>query len=106
MYPLRMYDALAADYPGLEHFLGERFRDFVVAYTAAHPSKGYTLNRLGDRVPAFLAQQRRFSPRSFLVDLARLELALTEAFDEREAPPLDVSAFEAIPQSKLGEELA
>lgn len=101
MYPLRMYDALAADYPGLEHFLGRRFSDFVVAYTAAHPSKGYTLNRLGDRVPAFLAKQRRFSPRPFLVDLARLELALTEAFDEREAPPLDVSAFEAIPQSRL-----
>lgn len=101
MYPLRMYDALAADYPGLEHFLGERFSAFVVAYTAAHPSKGYTLNRLGDRVPAFLAKQRRFSPRLFLVDLARLELALTEAFDEREAAPLDVSAFEAIPQSKL-----
>jgi hypothetical protein len=101
MYPLRMYDALAADYPGLEHFLGERFREFVVAYTAAHPSRGYTLNRLGDRVPAFLAKQRRFSPRPFLVDLGRLELALTEAFDEREAPPLDVSAFEAIPQPKL-----
>lgn len=101
MYPLRMYDALAADYPGLEHFLGERFSDFVVAYTAAHPSKGYTLNRLGDSVPAFLAKQRRFGPRPFLVDLARLELAMTQAFDEREAPPLDVSAFEAIPQSKL-----
>jgi Putative DNA-binding domain len=101
MYPLRMYDALAADYPGLEHFLGERFRDFVVAYTAAYPSRGYTLNRLGDKVPSFLANQRRFFPRPFLVDLARLELALTEAFDEREAQPLDAPAFEAIPQSKL-----
>ena len=105
MYPLRMYDALAADYPGLEHFLGERFRDFVVAYTTAHPSRGYTLNRLGDRVPAFLAKQRRFSPRPFLVDLARLELALTEAFDEGEAPPIDGSAFGAIPQSKLAKTL-
>jgi len=28
MYPLRMRDALASDYPGLEHFLGERFPDW------------------------------------------------------------------------------
>ncbi len=102
MYPLRMYDALAADYPGLEHFLGDRFRDFVVAYTTAHPSRGYTLNRLGDHVPAFLARQRRFTPRAFLVDLARLELALTQAFDERESATLKAETFEAIPEARLG----
>ena len=101
MYPLRMHDALAADYPGLEHFLGERFHSFVVAYTAAHPSKGYTLNRLGDHVPGFLARQRRFAPRPFLVDLARLELALTEGFDERELAPIDAAAIESIPQARL-----
>ncbi len=101
MFPLRMYDALAADYPGLEHFLGGRFLEFAVAYTTAHPSKGYTLNRLGDHVPAFLSKQRRFSPRSFLVNLARLELALTEAFDERELPPLDARAIAAIPEARL-----
>jgi len=101
MYPLRMYDALAVDYPGLEHFLGERFREFVAAYTTAHPSKGYTLNRLGDHVPAFLKRQRRFSPRPFLVDLARLELALTQSFDESEADPLPAADFEAIPPGRL-----
>lgn len=101
MYPLRMYDALAADYPGLEHFLGGRFSDFVAAYTSAHPSMGYTLNRLGDHVPAFLARQRRFTPRPFLVDLARLELALTQAFDERESPVLKAEAFEGLSDERL-----
>lgn len=101
MYPLRMRDALAADYPGLEHFLGERFQEFVAGYTAAHPSRGYTLNRLGDHVPAFLGRQRRFTPRGFLVDLARLELALTEAFDEREAPALDAAVIAAIPEARI-----
>ncbi len=101
MYPLRMRDALTADYPGLEHFLGHRFEDFVAAYTEAHPSRGYTLNRLGDQVPAFLARQRRFTPRPFLVDLARLELALTEAFDERESPLLAAAEFEAITPKRL-----
>ncbi|MBP6703703.1 MAG: putative DNA-binding domain-containing protein [Vicinamibacteria bacterium] len=101
MYPLRMRDALAADYPGLEHFLGDRFPEFVAAYAAVHPSRGYTLNRLGDHVPAFLGRQRRLTPRAFLVDLARLELALTEAFDEQESPALDAGAIAAIPEAKI-----
>jgi hypothetical protein len=101
MYPLRMRDALTADYPGLEHSLGSRFEDFVAAYTSVHPSRGYTLNRLGDHVPAFLARQRRFTPRPFLVDLARLELALTEAFDAPESKALRAEEFEAITPARI-----
>ena len=101
MYPLRMREALTSDYPGLEHFLGHRFEDLVAAYTTAHPSRGYTLNRLGDHVPAFLARQRRFTPRSFLVDLARLELAMTEAFDEQESKTLKAEEFEAMSPARI-----
>lgn len=82
MYPLRMRDALAADYPGIAAFLGpRRFFDFVLAYVAVHPSRSYTFARLGDRVPEFLKKSRRFAPAAFLSDLARLELALTEVFE-------------------------
>jgi hypothetical protein len=86
MYLLRMRDALAADYPGLLHALGgEAFADFVRAYVQRHPSRSYTLNRLGDHVPGYLARSRRFPHASFLADLARLELTVTELFDA-EAP--------------------
>jgi len=88
MYPLRMRDALAADYPALAAFLGhERFFDFVLAYVAVHPSRSYTFARLGDRVPEFLRRTRRFTPAAFLADLARLELAINQVFelDEEEA---------------------
>jgi hypothetical protein len=98
MYPLRMRDALAADYPGLTAFLGHRrFFDFVLAYVAVHPSRSYTFARLGDRVPEFLRKTRRFPPAAFLSDLARLEQAISQVFevDEEEggraapaAPPL------------------
>lgn len=82
MYPLRMREALAADYPGLAAFLGPgRFFDFVLAYVAVHPSRSYTFARLGDRVPEFLGRGRRFTPAAFLADLARLERAINEAFD-------------------------
>lgn len=102
MYPLRMRDALASDYPGLEHFLGEKFRDFVAAYTNTHPSMGYTLNRLGDHVPSFLGGQTKLKPTAFLKDLARLELAITEAFDSKETSVLQAKDLEAIPPARLG----
>ncbi len=81
MYLLRMTDALAADYPGLAHALGEEgFRRFVRAYVTRHPSRSYTLNRLGDDVPGFVARTRR-PDRRFLADLAKLERAVSRLYD-------------------------
>jgi len=82
MYPLRMYDALAADYPGLLRGLGKRrFRRLVTEYVAAHPSRSYTLSRLGDHLPEFLRHAPGQTDRAFWSDLARLELTITEVFD-------------------------
>lgn len=95
MYPLRMHDALAADYPGLKAFLGGHlFEHFAADYVAKHPSRSYTLNRLGDAVPDYVRTWHH-PKRAFLADLARLELAITEAFDAAEdggagAPPAHV----------------
>jgi hypothetical protein len=98
MYPARMHDALAADYPGLKAFLGDHlFEHFVADYVAAHPSRSYTLNRLGDRVPEFVRTWHH-ERRAFLADLARLELAVTETFDadEDDAPaPLPTGNVDA-----------
>jgi hypothetical protein len=89
MYLLRMRDALAADYPGLRHAFGDdAFMEFVRAYVQRHPSTSYTLNRLGDHVPSYLARTRRFPGRRFLADLARLELAVTEVFDAEVPKPV------------------
>ena len=89
MYLHRMRDALASDYPGLLHALGESaFFDFVGSYVRRHPSRSYTLNRLGDHVPAYLTRARRWPHQPFLADLARLELAVTEVFDAEAAAPV------------------
>ncbi len=86
MYLRRMRDALAADYPVLARTLGEEtFWEFVRGYVQRHPSRSYTLKRLGDDVPSYLGRTRRFPHRRFLADLARLERAVTEVFDA-EAP--------------------
>jgi hypothetical protein len=99
MYPLRMRDALVADYPGLAAFLGHRrFFEFVLAYVRVFPSRSYTFARLGDHVPEFLRKTRRFPPAPFLRELARLERAINEVFDLDEedegpaSPPRHVSA--------------
>jgi len=97
MYPIRMYDAMSVDYPAIAKFTGEeKFGELVTHYTESHPSRSYTLNRLGDAFPEFLQDD------PFLHDLARLELAMTEVFDEEETPLLEADALAAIgPDSRL-----
>ena len=98
MYLLRMEEALEVDYPALKHFLGARgFRDLVRDYVAAFPSRSYTLNRLGDHLPGFVLEASRVRHRGFCHDLARLELAMTEVFDEAETPALSAEAVAAMP---------
>jgi len=88
-YPMRMRDALASDYPAIEHFLGEEgFARFVHDYVQVHPSRSFTLNRLGDQVPAFIKSRAGLKHREFLHDLARLEQAVSQAFDAEETPRL------------------
>jgi Putative DNA-binding domain len=98
MYPIRMHDALAADYPGLVHFLGDAaFRRLVADYIALHPSKSHTLNRLGDHLPDFVKTARVRRP-GFCHDLARLELAISHVFDAEETPRLTEAEIAAVPE--------
>jgi len=98
MYLLRMSEALEADYPALFAFLGpDGFRRLVTAYVQAHPSRSYTLNRLGDHLPEFIREGAPVTRRGFCHDLARLELAITEAFDAPESSSLTEDQLATIP---------
>ncbi|MFI5007824.1 MAG: putative DNA-binding domain-containing protein [Solirubrobacterales bacterium] len=98
MYPLRMGEALASDYPALHHYLGDgAFGELVRVYVQAHPSRGYTLNRLGDHLPEFVKTAPGLRRPEFCHDLARLELAISEVFDAPETPPLSEAAIAAVP---------
>ncbi len=99
MYLLRMEEALTTDYPALKHFLGdEDFMKFVARYVEVYPSRSYTLNRLGDHVPEFIATLDDLPEKDFCHALARLEYALTCVFDAGETPPLTPEAVQAVPQ--------
>ena len=97
MYELRLIDALQVDYPGLHQFLGdETFREVAQLYVRQHPSRSYTLNRLGDHLPEFLLQIEGLSDTMFLRDLARFELAETVVFDEEPCAPV---AFQKVTET-------
>jgi hypothetical protein len=98
MYPLRMEEALRADYPGLAHLVGdEAFAALARAYVAAWPSRSYTLNRLGDHLPEFLRSGGGGLRRpDLLADLATLERAVSEVFDADETPPLTEAEIAAV----------
>jgi hypothetical protein len=101
MYLLRMEEALAADHPGLKHLLGEAaFFDLVRDYVQEHPSRHFSLNRLGDHLPGFVARRPGLPRRAFCHDLARLERALALVFDAPETPALPADAVASVPPER------
>lgn len=93
-----MRDALRSDYPALAELLGERgFAKLVADYVAVHPSRSFTLARLGDHLPEFLAGWGSPRRRGLRTDVARLERAGAQVFDAEETAPLDADALQALP---------
>jgi hypothetical protein len=103
MYMLRMIEALTVDYAAVAQFLGEhKFEHLVRDYVQQFPSRSYTFNRLGDSFPDFIAKTSLKS-RTFLRNLAKLELTMTFVFDEAEAAPMPADALASIPEGKFGD---
>jgi len=97
MYLMRMEEALETDYPVIRYHLGDhQFAHLVREYVQRYPSTSYTLNRLGDYLPQFFLDESEWPQAAFLHDLARLELAMTEVFDEEETPVLGAAELEEV----------
>lgn len=81
-YIARLVEALEADFPAVVALLGhDRFHRVARAYAAWRRPRSWTLNDFGARFPDFLARAPRL-PRAALVrDTARIERAMSEAFD-------------------------
>ena len=90
-YHARLLECLRAEFPVLLHALGgELFDRFAFDYLEQHPSETYTLSRLGEKFPRYLAETRpdRDAPQDsreswpdFIIDLATLEREFSEVFD-------------------------
>jgi hypothetical protein len=83
-YWFRLKDCFYDDYIGLRAILGDRrFEQLASAYLARHPSQSHTLRNLGRRLVDFLEAEPRWilPQRQLALDMARLEWAHIEAFD-------------------------
>lgn len=95
-YWFRLRDCFYDDYPGLRAILGDRrFEQMADAYLTQHPSECFTLRNLGRRLVSFLeAEPRWIAPNPDLaLDMARLEWAHIEAFDNEARPFLDTDSL-------------
>src|SRR5271154_6487233 len=103
-YWFRIRQCFYEDYPGLRAILGDKkFEQLTDAYLAKFPSQSFTLRNLGSRLVKFIeAGSRWVSPHKQLaLDMARLEWAHTEAFDNEAKPPLKLEDLAGLEASKI-----
>jgi hypothetical protein len=103
-YWFRLRDCFYDDYPGLRAVLGDKpFERLADEYLAKNPSQSYTLRNLGSRLVKFLAANPKLTaPHSGLaLDLARLEWAHVEAFDNAAERPMKVGDLSGLDAAKI-----
>jgi hypothetical protein len=90
-YWIRVMSGLAEDFPALRAVVGARkFDELSVAYLNEHPSRSFSLRNLGSKLVDWLDAHPHFMGRrhALAVDVARIEWAFVEAFDNAENTPL------------------
>ena len=85
-YYARLLECLRGEFAILAKTLGEElFDEFAFGYLQDYPSKNYTLNKLGENFPRYLAESCPADEdpdwAAFLIDLATLERVYSEVFD-------------------------
>jgi hypothetical protein len=93
-YLARLIEALHSDFPTLTRFLGHHaFHELARAYLEKHPSRSWSLNPLGRKLPEFLAGKVDVPKREAARAFATVEVAMAEVFDEVVAVPLGPADF-------------
>jgi hypothetical protein len=98
-YWYRLLDALADDFPALRALLSpQRFESLSIAYLQDHPSRSFSLRNLGSRLVDWMGEHPEQSGRRhrLALDVARLEWAFVEAFDNAEYKPLALEQIAAL----------
>jgi len=94
-YWFRILDSFAEDFSGVRAILGAaRFDSLRRAYLADCPSRSFTLRNLGVGLVHWMQSHPEFlgNHAAMVIDMARLEWAEIEAFDEAEYPALSADA--------------
>jgi hypothetical protein len=103
MYFARLIEVLEEEFPGLVAWLGhERAHALFHAYVVSHPSRFYSLNRLGAELEMFVRDEAEFADdetelRAVAIELARLERSIQDVFDAPEHATLTPETLAAVP---------
>ena len=89
MYFFRLRDCLAEDFPKLAAWIGpSRLHNLVTDYLLVYPPTHFSLRELGRPFPDFVAGHALAREFPGIADLAALEWARIDVFDEADAQPL------------------
>lgn len=101
-YWFRLFSSFEEDFPGLQAVVGrKKFQALMRAYLEGHPSTSFSLRNLGSGLVSWLQENSAWTePHSEMaLEMARLEWADIEAFDNAVWPTLTVEA-----RAEIGEE--
>ncbi len=100
-YFSRLLECMKDDFPRVEARLeGDAFQALVADYVEAYPPRDPALRNLGREFPAFLGQHRPTRPD--LRDVARLDWAWIDVFDDEDETSIDRSALAEVPPDAWG----
>lgn len=80
-YRMRLREALATEFPGLALLAGRHFVRLLDDYVAAHPSTHFNIRWHGAGLADFLTRTAAWRDRPELAEMARLDWAISTAFD-------------------------
>ncbi len=87
---ISLADALETAFPVIRAVVGDAFfRAMAGVYLRAHPPTSPLMMFYGDRMPGFLTGFAPAASLPYLPDVARLELALRQAYHAADATPID-----------------
>lgn len=94
--------ALETRFPAVAGLVGEEFfRAMARDFALGHPPASPLLMAYGDDLPAFIAGFPPAADMAYLADIARVEVAVSQAYHAADAPHLGPDAFAAVPPGSL-----
>jgi hypothetical protein len=90
-YRCRLIEALAANFPILQKYLGEeQFQELALLYIVAHPSTFKSIRWFGDQLENFLREHDKYTEFPYLAELSKFEWHMTLTFDAPDGELIDM----------------
>lgn len=96
-YRIRLRDALKIEFSGLQCMAGTRFESLLDKYIAAHPSEHYNIRWYGAGLAGFLAYAHPWREKPQLAEMAKLDWAMSTAFDAVDESSIGMADLSAVP---------